>query len=109
MDISDTEFEQGRERWTLANMLKFWSACPLRRCRRARSCMGDPNICHATFWPVVPGHFKAWLRALNEAKGQGRSVGQAGRLADAAAAEFRKRQALVAALKAKRKPRSPRA
>ena len=31
------------------NVLKFWFACPIRRCRRARSCVGDSAGCHAIF------------------------------------------------------------
>ncbi len=33
-------------RWVLNNALKFWTACPTKRCRRARSCVGDTMRCH---------------------------------------------------------------
>jgi hypothetical protein len=39
-------------------VLKYWFACPTRRCRRNRRCSGDPARCHAIFWPVVPGDVK---------------------------------------------------
>jgi hypothetical protein len=27
------------------NAFKFWRACPLRRCRKARTCSGDASAC----------------------------------------------------------------
>ena len=40
------------------DVLKFWFACPTRRCRRARSCVGDPAGCHAILLPVVSEEVK---------------------------------------------------
>lgn len=74
--------------------LKFWFACPTRRCRRNRRCSGDPARCRAIFWPVVPDQVKAWWRALADAKREGLSVGQAGRKAGAAVKRWRLEQRL---------------
>jgi hypothetical protein len=27
------------------NVFRFWAMCPLRRCRKARRCSGDPHVC----------------------------------------------------------------
>jgi hypothetical protein len=88
------ECEDPDIRWTLNNALKFWRACPTRRCRRARSCVGDDQRCHAIFWPVVPEEAKVFWRAALDALHDNRSASQAERLADAAAARFRRRQSI---------------
>ena len=98
MDISDEEFEAGRARWLLNELLKFWTACPVRRCRRARSCVGDFNRCHAIFWPAAPRESKVRGQAMLDASREGRSATQASRAADAAAADWRKREAAIAKL-----------
>ncbi len=85
--------------WLLNNALKFWTACPTARCRRAKSCVGDPAACHAIFWPVVPQELKVWWGTLAAARREDLSFRQAKRHADAAAAAFRKREALLARLK----------
>ena len=99
MDISDEEFEEGRVRWQLNELLKFWTACPTKRCRRAHACVGDFNRCHAIFWPVVPQVFKVQWQAMVDAKREGRSYRQATRLADAAVADWRQREARIAKLR----------
>jgi len=86
-------------RWVLNNALKFWRACPTKRCRRARSCVGDTMRCHKIFWPVVPQELKVWWRAVLDAKRTNRTARQAGRLAETAAAEWRKREALMQKLR----------
>jgi hypothetical protein len=88
-------------RWTINNAMKFWSACPVARCRRARTCVGDNKVCHEIFWPVVPEEMKVWWRAVLDAKRKGRTATQAGRAADAAKAECRKRAALMKKLQPK--------
>jgi hypothetical protein len=77
------------DRWILNNAMMFWRACPNKRCRRARSCVGDAAQCHAIFWPVVPPELKVWWRAICDAKVAGRSFSQARRKANAALAEWR--------------------
>ena len=84
--------------WLLNNALKFWTACPTARCRRAKSCVGDPAVCHAIFWPVVPQEVKVWWVTLCAARREDLSFRQAKRSADAAAAAVRKREALLARL-----------
>jgi hypothetical protein len=86
------------DRWLLNNALAFWSACPNKRCRRARSCVGDAARCHEIFWPVVPLEVKAWWRAIFDAKKTGRSVTQARRAADQALMVQRRRDASLRAL-----------
>jgi hypothetical protein len=71
---------------TFNSALKFWRACPTRRCRRARRCLGDAERCRALFWPVVPDEIKAWWGALKEARRRRRSLRQSARAAAAAAA-----------------------
>jgi hypothetical protein len=75
--------------WLLNNALRFWSACPNKRCRRARSCVGDAAQCHAIFWPVVPEEAKTWWRAIFQARRTGRTARQAARAAGEALAEWR--------------------
>ena len=58
-------------------------------------------MCHAIFWPVVPEEIKTWWRAILDAKRDGRTARQAGRLADAAAAQCRKRAWLLQKLQPK--------
>ena len=48
------------------NVLKFWFACPIRRCRRARSCVGDSAGCHAIFCRWCRRRSKVWWRTLLE-------------------------------------------
>ena len=77
-------------------MLRYWTACPNRRCRRARRCCGDVESCHALFWPVVPEEIKVWWRAICEARRDRSSQRQALRAASAAVAGWRRRQAQAA-------------
>jgi hypothetical protein len=95
------ECEDPDIRWVLNNALKFWRACPTKRCRRARMCLGDGQRCHAMFWPVVPEEAKAFWRAALDALRDNRTVRQAERLADTAAADFRKRELLIERLQRK--------
>jgi len=81
------------DRWILNDALEFWRACPTKRCRRARSCVGDSARCHEIFWPVVPEELKLWWREIFAAKRAGRSVTQARRKADAAMAEWKRVEA----------------
>jgi hypothetical protein len=36
------------------NTFKFWRTCPLSRCRKARACSGDANLCLKRRGPEVP-------------------------------------------------------
>ena len=36
------------------NEFKFWRACPLARCRGARACVGDANLCLKRRGPEIP-------------------------------------------------------
>ena len=76
--------------------LKFWFACPTKRCRRNRRCSGDPARCHAIFWPVVPEEAKAWWRALADSRRDGLSARQAARVAGDAVMRHRRAAALRA-------------
>jgi hypothetical protein len=78
--------------------LRFWIACPTKRCQRWRKCAGDPARCWALFWPVVPPEVKAWLRAMAAARRKGRSLRQAMRLAEGARSVEAFRQHNIAAL-----------
>lgn len=91
----DEKAARNNDLWLVNNLLRFWSACPAKRCRHARSCVGDAAFCHAIFWPVVPEPFKVWWRAILQAHRAGRTARQAKRAADQAAAEWRKRAALM--------------
>jgi hypothetical protein len=96
------ECEDPDTRWVLNNALKFWRACPTRRCRRARMCVGDGRRCHAIFWPVVPEEAKVFWRAALDALRDNPSTRRAERLADTAAADFRKHRAAVQKLQQRR-------
>ena len=85
------ECEDPDTRWVLNNALKFWPACPTKRCRRARMCVGDSKRCHAIFWPVVPEEAQVFWRAALDALRENRST----RRADTAAADFRKHRAAL--------------
>jgi hypothetical protein len=67
----------------------FHKACPIKRCRRNRRCSGDPAMCHAIFWPVVPEEAKAWWQAILDSRRTNRSFRQAGRAAETARRNFR--------------------
>ena len=95
------ECEDPDIRWVLNNELKFWRACPNKRCRRARMCVGDGSRCHAIFWPVVPEEAKVFWRAALDALRNNPSTRRAERLAEAALADFRKRRSLIQILQAK--------
>lgn len=73
--------------------MMFWRACPQAKCRRHRRCAHDPDYCGPIFWPVVPQDVKAWWGAIRDAKAAGRTLAQARRAADEAAAFERRRQA----------------
>lgn len=85
---NDDSGDEGYSRWLMNEALAFWRACAGKRCRRARSCLGDAAACHARLWPRVPEATKAWWRALQEAREKGRSPGQAKRAAAKARAEM---------------------
>ena len=78
----------------LHTWLKFWIACPTRRCRRYRRCAGDPRRCRAIFWPVVPADARAYIAALVKAHCAGYSERDARRIADVAAFRARSLVAL---------------
>ena len=75
-------------------LLKFWCACPKAACRRHRRCGGDVDICHATFWPVVPRQIKVWWRGLGDAAHDGLSLRKANAVAADAVARWRRAQNL---------------
>ena len=77
-------------------MLRYWIACPNRRCRRHRRCCGDVESCHTLFWPAVPEEFKVWWRAICAARRDRSSQRQALRSASAALASWRRRRAQAA-------------
>lgn len=81
-------------RRAMNTMLRFWFACPTRRCRRYRRCAGDPLRCRAIFWPVLPADVRAYIGALVNARNAGRSQKQAQRIAEVAALRARSHEAL---------------
>jgi hypothetical protein len=97
----DEKAARDNDLWLANNVLKFWFACPTKRCRRARSCVGDPARCHAIFWPVVPEEIKVWWRTLLDSHRTGRTATQAGRAAGEAMAQSRKRAELIQRLQPK--------
>jgi hypothetical protein len=36
------------------DIFKFWRTCPLKRCRRARTCSGDPGVCLKRHVEAIP-------------------------------------------------------
>jgi hypothetical protein len=69
-DPARDRYEEARRanvRRALHTALRYWSACPAKRCCRARQCMGNLDICHSVFWPVVPEEVKVWWRAVYDA------------------------------------------
>jgi hypothetical protein len=91
-------YERLAARRAFHTWLRYWIACPTRRCRRWRRCAGDLDRCHAVFWPVVPEEIKEWWRAVGQARRDGCSARQAALLGDAAARRCR----LISALQAPR-------
>jgi len=82
--------EQARLRRHYCNIFKFWRACALRRCRRARTCGGDAELCLKRRANEVP----------REAQWQARADLMAATRADAGPAERTAREFLPAALAA---------
>jgi hypothetical protein len=78
----------------LHTLLRFWTACPTRRCRRYRRCAGDPSRCRAIFWPVLPADVRHYIGALIKARNAGRSKRAAEQIAEVAAARARQLVAL---------------
>jgi hypothetical protein len=58
--------EVARLRGHYCNLFKFWRTCPVKLCRRARSCRGDQQACLKRFIGTVPRHeqFQARRRIL---------------------------------------------
>lgn len=79
----------------LGNVMKLWRACPVKRCRRAKTCIGIGNPCDAIFWPVLPEDLKVWWRVAIQARCDGCTERQSRRAADAAAENWRKQEALT--------------
>ena len=79
------------QRQLLHGDLGYPRACPNRRCRRHRRCVGDPDFCHAIFWPVVPEETKVWLRSLASSGRARRGVKKAEELANDAVRDYRLR------------------
>jgi hypothetical protein len=52
---------------TDCNGLGRWRRCPVRRCRRAQSCTGDPWLCREQRRPKVAGKPDTNARATTEA------------------------------------------
>jgi hypothetical protein len=94
LDADDLELLR-IEREEVARMVNtqfgFAKACPIARCRRHRRCSGDPAMCHAIFWPVVPEEAKVWWQALLDSRRTNRSFRQASRAAEAARRDFQLR------------------
>lgn len=74
----------------------FFTVRLMPACRRHRRCSGDPTRCRQIFWPVVPEELKAWWQAILDVRRDGRSLGQARRLADEALVRQKRIMALRA-------------
>jgi hypothetical protein len=82
------------------NMFELWRYCDLKRCTRAKSCVGhDPGECGMRFFPHMPDEFKLWLRHAIELRRAGVPPEEACRRADAEVAAAIER---VKALEARR-------
>jgi hypothetical protein len=58
--------EVARLRGHYCNLFKFWRTCPVKLCRRMRSCRGDQQACLKRCIGTVPRHeqYQARLRIL---------------------------------------------
>jgi len=88
---TDEEYVRCIDRQLVHSALGYPRACPNRRCRRHRKCVGDPDYCHAIFWPVVPEEAKVWLRSLDRSGEANHTVKKAERIAEAALRDHQRR------------------
>lgn len=89
-DTKPTETNAGRDGERRASTAaKFWIACPSRRCRRARACIGDAAddlpCCVA-----LAGEDRAWFAAICRAFGSGGSEAQVVAAGAAAVERYRR-------------------
>ena len=92
------------------DMLGFWKACAVSRCRRARGCSGDPEQCFADKWRHVPEDIKEWFRGAILAKMNGaRTVKELEEAADARRATYLEFQEKYAGMRSspQREPAAP--
>jgi hypothetical protein len=76
----------------LYTVLRFWTVCPDKPCRRARACRGDVRVCHRRWWPHVPEEIKIQLRTVITARNGGLSPQEAVRAAKMEVARYRDEQ-----------------
>ncbi len=58
--------DEAYTRWK-CNWLRVWRLCPQKRCRRHRSCSGEPHACWELHWNAMPEHFKNRIRVTMQA------------------------------------------
>jgi hypothetical protein len=46
------------------NAMQFWRMCATPRCRRHRSCSGEPQACFERHWALFPEDLKEWVRGV---------------------------------------------
>jgi hypothetical protein len=52
--LARLDAEKAALRRHYCNAFRFWRACPFKRCRKARLCSGDANLCLKRRAPEVP-------------------------------------------------------
>ena len=62
-DSSEGQYTHEERRRIQCNRLRFWMVCAAKRCRRAKSCEGDPEQCFDRWWPHMPEEAKVYIRA----------------------------------------------
>jgi hypothetical protein len=80
--IAKNKAENDETKRIVCNLFRFWCVCLEKRCRRAQSCVGDPQACFERCWPGVPEDAKVWFRAAVVAQHGGLSMQDAARVAD---------------------------
>jgi hypothetical protein len=68
----------------MCNFMAFWHACTKPRCRRNRTCSGDPEDCFQLRWGCLAEADKEWVRGCILAAQNTRSKEEIERAGDAA-------------------------
>jgi hypothetical protein len=74
------------------NAMRFWRMCETPRCRRQRSCSGDPQACFERHWALFPDDLKEWIRGVIVAAHAGATPEQRARAGEARRMEYLKLQ-----------------
>ena len=63
-DSDEEQYTDEDMRRDQCNRFGFWMVCAAKRCRRAKSCEGDPEQCFDRWWPHMPEEAKVYIRAV---------------------------------------------